>query len=104
MAAPWMAAFEMVASEMVVTLLFLGKSNKIVILLTLVMSIFYLKNSLRRNWVPELLSGQLIHVTGTPPGLLRPFKVSTSSELYPDYFRLPTFLNDQASSFFILLT
>ena len=44
------------------------------------------------------LSGQLIHVTGTPPRLVRPVKVSTSSELYPDYFRLPTFLNVQASS------
>ena len=29
------------------------------------------------------------HVTITPPWLLRPVKVSTSSELYPDYFRLP---------------
>ena len=32
----------------------------------------------------EQLSGQLIHVTGTPPWLLRPVKVSSSSELYPD--------------------
>ena len=51
--------------------------------------------------MPEQLSGQLIHVTSTPPWLLRPVKISTSSELYPDYFRLPTFLNVQASSFFI---
>ena len=51
--------------------------------------------------MPEQLPGQLIHVTGTPPWLLRPVKVSTSSELYLDYFRLPTFLNVQASSFFI---
>ena len=51
--------------------------------------------------MPEQLSRQLIHVTGTPPWLLRPVKVSTSSELYPDYFRLPTFLNVQASSFLI---
>ena len=28
----------------------------------------------------------LYHVTGTPPWLLRPGKVSTSSELYSDYF------------------
>ena len=45
--------------------------------------------------------GVLIHVTSTPPWLLSPVKVSTSSELYPDYFRLPTFLNVQASSFLI---
>ena len=51
--------------------------------------------------MPEQLSGQLIHVTSTPPWLLRPVKVSTSSELYPDYFRLPTFLYVQASSFLI---
>ena len=51
--------------------------------------------------MPEQLSGQLIHVTGTPPWLLGPVKVSTSSELYSDYFRLPTFLNVQASSFFV---
>ena len=31
----------------------------------------------------------LCHVTGTPPWLLRPVKVSTSCELYPVYFRLP---------------
>ena len=36
-----------------------------------------------------LISRLLCHVTGTPPWLLRPVKVSTSSELYPDYFRLP---------------
>ena len=51
--------------------------------------------------MPEQLSGQLIHATGTPPWLLRPVKVSTNSELYPDYFRLPTFLNVLASSFLI---
>ena len=32
------------------------------------------------------------HATGTPPWLLRPVTISTSSELYPDYFLLPTFL------------
>ena len=52
----------------------------------------------------EQISGQLIHVTRTPPWLLRPIKVSTSPELYPDHFRLPTFLNVQASSLLILLT
>ena len=36
-----------------------------------------------------LISRLLCHVTGTPPWLLKPVKVSTSSELYPDYFRLP---------------
>ena len=51
--------------------------------------------------MPEQLSGQLIHVTSTPPWLLRPVKISTSSELYRVYFRLPTFLNVQASSFLI---
>ena len=35
------------------------------------------------------------------PWLLRPVKVSTSSELYPNYFRLLAFLNVQASSFLI---
>ena len=40
----------------------------------------------------EKLSGLLIHLTGTSPWLLRPVKISTSSELYPDYFQLPTFL------------
>ena len=55
----------------------------------------------RTNWMRQQLSGELIHVTGTPPWLLRPFKVSTSSGLYPDYFRLPTFFNVQASSFLI---
>ena len=51
--------------------------------------------------MPEQLSGQLIHVTSTPPWLLRLVKVSTNSELFPNYFRLPTFLNVQASSFLI---
>ena len=36
-----------------------------------------------------LISRLLCHVTGTPPWLLRPVKISTSSELYPNYFRLP---------------
>ena len=37
----------------------------------------------------HLISRLLCHVTGTPPWLLRPVKAATSSELYPDYFRLP---------------
>ena len=36
----------------------------------------------------QSISSLLCHVTGTPPWLLRPVKVSTNSELYPDYFRL----------------
>ena len=41
--------------------------------------------------MPEHLSGLLIRVSGTPPWLLRPVKVSISSELYSDCFWLPTF-------------
>ena len=37
----------------------------------------------------HLISRLLFHVTDTPPWLFRPVKVSTSSELYPNYFRLP---------------
>ena len=37
----------------------------------------------------HLISRLLFHVTDIPPWLLRLVKVSTSSELYPDYFRLP---------------
>ena len=50
------------------------------------------QNSLTRNWMPEQLSGLLINATRTPPWLLRSEKVSTSSELYPDYLRLSSFL------------
>ena len=32
-------------------------------------------------------------MTGPPHGLFRPVKVSTTSELYPDFFWVPTFLN-----------
>ena len=52
-------------------------------------------------------TGCLSHFLGTYPChrhstlALRPVKVSISSELYLDYFRLPAFLNAQASSFFI---
>ena len=34
------------------------------------------------------VSELLFYATGTPPWLLRPVKASTSSELYPGYFRL----------------
>ena len=50
--------------------------------------------------MPEQLSGLLIHVTGIPLWLLRLVKVSTSSELYPDCFRLPTFLDCSGIQFF----
>ena len=59
------------------------------------------QNSLRRNWMPEQLSGQLIYVPGNTPWLLRPVTAFSSSEPYPDYFWLPTFLDVQASSFLI---
>ena len=36
-----------------------------------------------------LISRLLCHVTDTPPWVLRPMKVSTSSDFYPDYFQLP---------------
>ena len=38
------------------------------------------------------VSGLLFLATGTPPRLLRPVKISTSSELYPGYFWLLYFL------------
>ena len=50
--------------------------------------------------MPEQLSGLLIHAIGTPPWLLTPVKVSTSSELYPDYFWLPTFFACSSIQFF----
>ena len=46
----------------------------------------------------------LPHVSGTPPWLLRPMRVSISSELYPNtwlFFVFLFFLNAQASSFLI---
>ena len=42
--------------------------------------------------MPEQHSELLINATRTSPWLLRSEKVSTSSELYPDYLRLSTFL------------
>ena len=56
------------------------------------------QNSFRRNWMPEQLSGLLIYATSTPLWLLRLVKVSTGSEIYPNYFWLPTFCN--CSQFF----
>ena len=48
----------------------------LVISMTLSNSKIYLKqSSLRRNWMPEQLSGLLVHVTDTLPWLLRPVKV-----------------------------
>ena len=54
----------------------------------------------RRNWMSEQLSGLLILATSIPPCLVRPVKVSTSSERYPDYFWLPTFLDCSGIQFF----
>ena len=42
------------------------------------------QNSLGRNRIPRHFLRPLPCVTGTPPQLLRPVRVSTSSELYPD--------------------
>ena len=50
------------------------------------------------------LSGLFFHTTNTPPWLFRLVKVSTSSELYPDYFHLHTFFDCQAFSFLIHLS
>ena len=50
--------------------------------------------------MPEQLSGLLIHPAGTPCWILRPVKVSTSSKLYRNYFRLPTFLDCSGIQFF----
>ena len=58
------------------------------------------QNPLRRNWMFEQLSGLLIRVTGTPPWLLRFVRVSNSYQLYPDCFRLSTFLDCSGIQFF----
>ena len=42
------------------------------------------QNSLGRNRIPRHVLRPLPCVTGTPPQLLRPVRVSTGSELYPD--------------------
>ena len=57
-------------------------------------------NSLRRSCMPEQLSGLLLHVTNTPPRLLKLVKVSISSELYPDCFLLSVFLDCSGIQFF----
>ena len=41
----------------------------------------------------HFISRLLYHVTGTPPWFLRSVKGSTSSELYPDYFRFSFLFN-----------
>ena len=46
------------------------------------------------------VSSLLFHTTDTPPQLLRTVKVSTSSELYPGYFRLLYFCQDFPSQFY----
>ena len=46
------------------------------------------------------VSGLLFLATGTPPWLLRPVKASTSSELYPGYFRLLYFCQAFPSQFY----
>ena len=48
----------------------------------------------------EQFSGLLIHSTSTPPWLHRTVNVSTSSELYPYYIRLPAFLGCSGIQFF----
>ena len=54
--------------------------------------------------MPEQPSWLLIHAADIPPCFLRPVKVSTSPELYPDYtFGCLLFLIFQASSFLIHL-
>ena len=46
------------------------------------------------------ISGLLFFATGTPLWLLRPVKASTSSELYPGYFRLLYFCQVFSSHFY----
>ena len=56
----------------------------------LLLVFIYLHLSMFFILLVHLISRLLYHVTGTPPWLLRPvMKVSTSSELSPDYFWLP---------------
>ena len=50
------------------------------------LSMFFILLVLYLYLIPRLLC----YVTGTPPWLLRPVKVSNSSELYPDYYWLPS--------------
>ena len=46
------------------------------------------------------ISGLLFLATGAPPWLLRPVKASTSTELYPGYFRLLYFCQAFSSQFY----
>ena len=48
--------------------------------------------------VPHFISRLLFHVTSTPLWLLKPVKASTSSELYPNYFRLPLAFSSTATA------
>ena len=100
MAAPWMAASWMAASWdgcFLIFLLTLNKSkNLVVILLSLNKSKIILlplnkskKLTAKPPWEkPDayafFLFTPLPHVTGTPPWVLRPMRVSTSPELYPN--------------------
>ena len=108
MAAPWIEAPWMAPSWMVVILQTLGKSklffwlwvshDRWSFLLTLGNSLH--QNSLRRNWIPEKLSGLLpchwhsILASQTCEGLHQLWAL-------PNYFRLATSLIVQASSFLI---
>ena len=46
----------------------------------------------------SLVSRLLCHATCTPPWLLRPVKASTTSELYPGYFRLTLLFSSTMSA------
>ena len=74
-------------------LLCLGEHLMRLLVFVLLLFIFYVYLYLSMIFILllylHLISRLLCHVTGTPPWLLRPVKVSTSSELYPDYFWLP---------------
>ena len=64
-----------------------------ILLLLLLLLLFFIYLHLSTFFILLMLylqsiSSLLCHVTGTPHWLLRPVKVSTNSELYPDYFRL----------------
>ena len=61
---------------------------------------YWQQNSLGRNQMPEHF-WRLFCVTGTPPWLLRPVKVSTSSELYPDMRLLFFFFECLGIQFFL---